>query len=686
VLELSYEVKPRENVTPPVRTEVLLTHDRSNFYIGFRCFDPDPSQIRAHLSDRDSFGGDDWVAVEIDTYNDSRRAFTLFSTALGVQGDGISDAAGIKDYTWDMIYDSAGQTFAWGYGVEMAIPFSSLRFQRTEGSQVWGMNIVRGYPRNVSYQIWAQPYDRSNNCRVCQYLRIEGFEGVSPGRNIEIDPTLTGTTTDERDPFPGGELANRNRASEAGLTARWGITPNLMLSGTLNPDFSQVEADSAQLDINQPFALFHPERRPFFTEGLDFFETPLEVVYTRTIRDPGWGLKLSGKEGAHGVGGYVVEDEVTNLIFPGGQQSSVTSLARQSTAAVLRYGRDVGSSSTLGVLLTNRDGGEYFNRVYGLDGSLRLSQSDQVVFQLLGSSTRYDAATSEAFGQPEGEFRDEAVSATYVRKTRYHEAELGYLDIGEGFRADLGFLPQVGFRRLRARSSHDWIPKGDSWWSRFGLVNVARYTSDSEGRLLERALDNSFGYSGTYQTSLRLGNTISRRRHNGTEFDLTRFEVSAGITPTGDWSFSVSSSFGDGIDFVNTRKGKRTVLSPNLTYSVGKHLRLNLSHSYEGMTVDGDRLYTANISQGSIVVFLNARTFVRSLLQYFDYEYNTASYQSPVEPESRQFFTQLLFSYKVNPRAVLFLGYTDDHFGGADHGITRKDRTLFVKIGYAWVL
>ena len=163
VLELNFEVRPRENVKPPVRTEVRLTYDRSHFYIGFRCYDPDPSKIRAHFRNRDSTGGDDWVAVEIDTYNDSRRAFTLFSTPLGVQIDGISDAAGIKDYNWDMIYDSAGKIFEWGYSVELAIPFSSLRFQRTRKSQIWGINIVRGYPRQVMYQIWSQPYDRSNN-------------------------------------------------------------------------------------------------------------------------------------------------------------------------------------------------------------------------------------------------------------------------------------------------------------------------------------------------------------------------------------------------------------------------------------------------------------------------------------------------------------------------------------------
>ena len=686
VLELNYEVSPRENVTPPVRTEVLFTYDRSNFYIGFRCYDPDPSQIRAHLSDRDAFGNDDWVAVEIDTYNDSRRAFTLFSTPMGVQADGISNAAGIKDYNWDMIYDSAGKIFDWGYGIEIAIPFSSLRFQRTKGAQIWGINAVRGYPRSVRYQIWAQPYDRSNTCRVCQYLRIEGFEDVSPGRNIEIDPTLTALRTDEKETFPEGGFTNRDSTAEAGLTARWGITPNLILSGTVNPDFSQVEADAAQLDINQPFALFYPEKRPFFTEGLDFFKTPLNVIYTRTLRDPRWGIKLSGKEGASALGAYLVEDRTTNLIFPGSQYSRSTSLEHSNTSAVFRYGGDIWNNSNIGVLFTNRVGGGYYNRVFGADGRLRFSQSDEVVFQFLGSRTKYGEAIVEDFNQPVGEFGDEVLMGLYTHKTSHHQLQFGYLDIGPDFRADLGFIPRVGFRQGHAMSNYEWRPKTSSWWSRFRLINYAHYQTSSEGTVLDKTLKNTFSFEGISQTSLTMGNTLSQQHYNGVDFDLVQFSVSGGIIPSGNLRFNILTTVGDSIDYVNTRKGKTVLLAPSFLWNIGAHFRLNLSHIYEKMNVSENWLYKANISQASIVYFFNAKVFVRAILQYYDYKYNVSNYLTPVEPESKQFFTQLLFSYKINPRTVLFLGYSDNHFGGQDYGLTRNSYTFFVKIGYAWVM
>ncbi len=686
VLELNYEVSPRENVTPPVRTEVLLLYDTSNFYIGFRCYDPDPSQIRAHLSDRDDFGNDDWVAVEIDTYNDSRRAFTLFSTPMGVQADGISNTAGIKDYNWDMIYDSAGKIFDWGYGIEIAIPFSSLRFQRAKDTQIWGINAVRGYPRSVRYQIWSQPYDRSNTCRVCQYLRIEGFEGVSPGRNIEINPTLTALRTDERDEFPEDGYTTRNSTAEPGLTARWGMTPNLVLSGTANPDFSQVEADAAQLDINQPFALYYPEKRPFFTEGLDFFKTPLDVIYTRTLRDPRWGIKLSGKEGISALGAYIVEDRTTNIIFPGSQFSRSTSLEHSNNSAVFRYGGDVWNNSNIGVLFTNRVGEGYFNRVFGADGRLRFSQSDEVIFQILGSRTKYSEAIAEDFDQPEGEFGDETLLGTYIHKTRNHQFEFGYLDIGPNFRADLGFMPRVGYRQFNALSNYEWRPKTNSWWSRFRLINYAQYQTSSEGTVLDKSLKNSFSFEGISQTSLTLGNTLSRQHYNGVEFDLVQFNVSGGIIPSGSFRFDILTAFGDSIDYANTRKGKTVSLAPYFLWNIGAHLMLNLSHIYEKMNVSNNWLYRANISQASIVYFFNAKTFVRAILQYYDYRYNVSNYLTPVEPESKQFFTQLLFSYKINPRTVLFLGYSDNYFGGQDFSIARKDFTFFTKIGYAWVM
>ena len=325
ILELNYEVRPGENVTPPVRTEVLLTYDQKNFYAAFRCYDPDPSAIRAHLRDRDTLGGDDWIALILDTFNDERRSFDFIVTAMGVQFDQI-ETQNNEDAGWDTIWDCSSQITEWGYTVEIAIPFSSLRFQRKDGPQIWGFDAVRRYPRDHPYHIGLFPRDRSNNCYMCQALKIKGFEGASPGRNIEINPTVIGARTDERPEFPEGSLKKRDQEAEFGLTARWGMTPNLTLNLTANPDFSQVEADALQLDINQPFALFYPERRPFFTEGTDFFSALENMIYTRTIRDPSWGIMLTGKEGAHTIGAYMLRDEVTNLIFPGSQGSSSASL------------------------------------------------------------------------------------------------------------------------------------------------------------------------------------------------------------------------------------------------------------------------------------------------------------------------------------------------------------------------
>ena len=327
-----------------------------------------------------------WIAENAD---DERRNYFLGCNALGVQRDGIETVGG--DGSWDAIWDSAGRIHERGYTIEVAIPFSSLQFQRSAGPQVWGLDISRWYPRSQRHRFGLVKIDRNNNSYQNQFMKIRGFAGIKPGKNIEIVPTLTGLNTDARADLPDGDFENISREFDPGLTIKWGATVNLTFNGTINPDFSQVEADSRQLDINQPFALFYQEKRPFFTEGADFFRSPFDVIYTRTLRDPVWGLKLSGKEGASTVGAYYVRDDLTNLIFPGSQGSQSDSLRQESSALVLRSKRDLGNKVTLGALFTSRSGDGYFNRVYGADGEARFSNRDKVSFQFLGASTLYPA-------------------------------------------------------------------------------------------------------------------------------------------------------------------------------------------------------------------------------------------------------------------------------------------------------
>lgn len=684
VLELNYEVEPGENCTPPVRTEVLLTYDESHLYAGFRCFDPDPSAVCANLSDRDHIGsGDDWVGIILDTFNDQRRSFDLLVNALGVQEDFIESESG--GASWDGIWESAGRVTDWGYAVEMAVPFNQLRFQRADIPQIWGFDAVRSYPRSQRHHIGAFPRDRSNNCYLCQAIKIQGFEGVSPGKNIEVSPTVTATRTDVRPHFPAGDLELEHEDAEAGVTARWGITPNLTFLGTVNPDFSQVEADAMQLDVNEPFALSYSERRPFFTEGADFFSTLKWATYTRSIRDPIWGGKVSGKENRNTVGAYVVRDELTNLVFPGSQGSSGASLDMESTASVVRYKRDVASSSALGVLVTDREGDDYSNRLLGADCDLRLTRTDQIQLQIMTSSTDYPDSLASQFGQPDGKFTDEFIAFEYDHNSRNVYWWLDYDQVGSEFRADLGFIPRVGFRNVEGGIFFRRYPEQPTWWWLFQAGTEVNYYEDQDGNLLDRGGTIWLSYAGAHRSDAYTAAYRYTEAYGAVEFDLTFYHASGSLRPNADLYLSLAVDFGDRIDYANGRKGERLRFSPYAEYDVNKHLHMEFDHVYERLDVKGGRLYTANITQLSLVYQFNIEMLFRAILQYEDYDYHPERYAFEVPPEVKHFFSQLLFSYKVNPRTVLYLGYSGDHFGDHEVELTQANRTFFAKLGYAWV-
>lgn len=685
MFELKYEVRPGENVTPPVKTEVLLTYDLENLYAAFRCYDPNPSAIRAHFRDRDTLGGDDWVALILDTFNDERRSLDFIVTAQGVQFDQIESQSG-DDPGWDTIWDCASKITELGYVVEIAIPFSSIRFQRADGPQIWGFDAVRRYPRDHAYQIGLFPRDRSNNCYLCQAVKIKGFEGASPGRNIEISPTTTAFRTDERKDFPYGDLQKRGQEGEFGITTRWGITPNMTLNFTANPDFSQVEADARQLDINQPFALFFPERRPFFTEGTDFFSTLERIIHTRTIRNPSWGVKLTGKEKSNTFGAYIMRDELTNLIFPGSQGSSSKSLGMENTSSVLRYKRDFGSRYTAGLIVTDRESENYFNRVYGFDLDFRFTPTNQIQLLVLGSNTKYPNDVANDYDQSIGSFKDRLISFEYDHYTRTWGWWADYEEAGSKFRADLGYYPRVGYRNAEGGLLYTWNARPNMWWSQFRAGAEVNYFEDQDGNLLNERASLWFAYSGTQQSNLFFRGWKEREAFNSQEFDLTYFFIQGGLWPTSTLQIGAFTFFGDQIDYSNTRIGGMRRISPWLTYNLGKHIRFSFNHTNEKMKVQKKRLYTANISQLTAVYQFNVRTFFRSILQYVDYDYNPSNYTFDIDSKYKRFFTQLLFSYKFNPRTVLFLGYSDNYSGDQNIKLTQANRTFFIKLGYAWVL
>jgi hypothetical protein len=552
--------------------------------------------------------------------------------------------------------------------------------------QIWGFDANRSYPRSDRHHIGLFPRDRGNNSYLSQTVKIVGMEGASPGKNLEILPTLTAARTDPRDTLPDGGLERGGLRSDLGLTLRWGITPNLSLNGAVNPDFSQVEADVLKLDINEQFTLFFPETRPFFLEGADYFNTPLNLVHTRSVVDPSSALKVTGKQGRHTYGVFSARDEITTVIFPGAESSSSGSFDLETAPTVGRYRYDFGKNSTVGGTFTDRSGGGYSNRVASADATIRFTEEDRITVNLAASRTRYSEEMVADEGVAGDSFSDRALFLQYQHAVRNWWIELNHFDLGEEFRSDLGFRPQVDFREWWLGGAKIWWGEEGDYHRRMAWGGAAAIKRQQDGDPLQDKVETWFNMNGPRESYLSLNVTGRNQGFDGVEFDNqlffhTWYEIQA----IGDLHLSIHSDYGDWIDFTHTRPAHRTLIQPGLRYNLGRHLVLQYNHTYTTLDVDDGWLFRVHAPELRVVHQFNTRSFVRAILQYTDIERNTDLYTDVVEPRSKDLFGQLLFTYKVNPQTALYVGYTDNYVGAEDYGFTRAERSLFLKFGYAFV-
>ncbi len=685
-ITLDYETRPAENIPARVATEGFITYDDRNLYVAFIAYDTDPAKIRAHLSDRDDIGDDDFVGVILDTFNDQRRGFEFFVNPLGVQGDFFQDDINrIEDASYDTIWDSAGRITDDGYIVEMAIPFRSLRFEGTAEPQIWGIEFMRTWPRDERRQFRAYKANRDLACFLCEFQKFSGFAGIDPGNSLEITPTMTASRTQAR-PDYGMPYGDADSNVEPGLDVSWGITPNVILNATLNPDFSQVEADVAELDVNNQFALLYPERRPFFLEGQDLFDDVFDVVYTRNIADPDYGAKVTGKEGDHAFGAFVTDDRLTNLIFPGPQGNELASFDFSSRNSAARYRYDLGKNSAIGAFVTRRAGDGYDNSVVAVDGLYRFSDSDTVTAEYMSSSTEYPDHIVADFDQPDGRFEDDGWLLKYERNVREYYIFAMHHELGPDFRADLGFIPQVGYEKSETGGNYRWLGKEDDWYRELELWGNYDVTHDSAGQELEREVEMYFAFSGGMQTFIEPGVIRRRQFYDGVTYYQTLQVLSVESTPSGEFSYGFYLRTGDEIDFANSRPGTLRQIEPWFQWRPGRHLRVNLDYNYQSLDVAGGRLFTARITDLRSTWQFNTRMAVRWIAQYRDVTRDPSLYIDAVDNRERSWANQLLFSYKVNPRTLIYAGYSDGHDSVDANPLQRQAQTLFLKISYAWQL
>lgn len=687
-IELKYENNPGEGIPAPVKTIAYLYEDGHSLHVAFKAQDPNPQQIRGFLRDRDTLWDDDYVGIAVDTFNDLRSGFEFYTNPMGAQADlRMTDNGNWQgDPSWDAIWASAAKVVEDGYVVEMSIPFSALRFPEGSEEQTWNIALSRNYPRSVKHDIANYQSDRNKDCHICQFDRLTGFKNIESGNNFQLTPTLTATRSDSRDVYSDGDWQNGDVDQEVGLDMRWGITQDMVLNATLNPDFSQVEADAAQLDINNTFSLYYGEKRPFFLDGANYFDTTRQnLLHTRTIADPDFGAKLTGKNGDHSYGVMVANDNQTTFITPGRFGSSLVALDLQSDVAVARYKMDIGERNNLGVFFSNRRSDGYDNTVASVDGTYYVTEQDRITYQATTSESENPLQAQQDHGL-KADQRGNAYSVGYNRNTRDYGLYASYAEVSEDFRADLGFITQADYKKLVIGGDQKWYgEKGDSL-TQYGYFGDWDKTYAQDGTMLEEEVEIHVNLQGQNQFYTNFGLVHRDRLFHDTYYDETFAMAYARFSPASGVKISGFTRFGDQIDFANRRMGKGFNLEGSITWQLGKHLEVDLFHNYNQLTIGGDKLFSANQSDIRLSYQFDIQSYLRLVFQYTDIKRDQDLYiNRTVNSRTKDFGTQLLYSYKLNPQTLMYLGYSDNGFQDDNlNGLERAQRTLFAKFSYAW--
>jgi len=545
-----YQTQPGDNIAPSHPTEVLLGYDSRFLYIAFRAHD-EPGKVRATIAKRDNVTEDDNVRLILDTFGDGRRAYIFIFNPFGVQQDGILTEGGGEDYSVDVVMQSQGALNPeGGYVVEAAIPFKSLRY-RAGSDTAWRAHAFRRIKRfNNELDSWM-PISRSNSSLLDQAGRLAGLEGVAGERTLEFIPSLTLSETGRRvrglpPRADQGRFVNQPLEFDPGLTVKLGIASSVTLDVAINPDFAQVEADQVVVTANQRFPIFFEEKRPFFLEGVEIFQTSLSPVHTRAIVDPDYAAKLTGKLGRNTFGLLVASDNAPGN-FRGDERldpDNFRFLDKNALIGVLRLKRDVGKESTLGLLATTYNFVERHNHLGGFDGRFRLSPKSVFEFQALGTTSRrffFDPSEGRSAYRTGNGF---GYHLNYNHTDRNASFNINAQGRTRDYRADVGFTRRTNTNSLGTFLSYNSDPKPKAGFVSWRVFNASSAQFDWQGRSQRFDSETQAYFSFRHQAFVGVGFIGGYERLFEEEFGPTRsalarltaerFPSLAGVLPACD--------------------------------------------------------------------------------------------------------------------------------------------------------
>jgi hypothetical protein len=675
------EHNPGDQTKPPVESRAYIAYDGQKLYIAMVCHD-DPSLIRASYCERDGgIGSDDNICLLIDTYGDASWAYELNVNPLGIQADAIWSKNGGEDATYDLTWESAGKITDSGYQIEAAVPFSSLRFPN-KNEQIWKVDFWRNHPRELRRQYSWAAYDRNDQCWPCQWGTVTGIRNVKSGKGIEILPTLfgykTGKLSGSGTPGAPYDFVNDKAEGEFSLGGKYAASSNITIEATYNPDYSQVEADPDQIDINSNFDLYLNEKRPFFQEGSDLFRTNFNVVYTRSINNPEFAAKATARMDRTSIAYLLARDETTPIVLPF-EEYNETIRAGKSTSNIIRARRTIGEDSHVGMLITDRriDGGGA-GTILSSDLGLRLSKSCQFIFQAIAtrsvevdddylnsefnwrdtivvdSDTTYREITfdnNEHTTRFDGEkFWGHAAFVVLVRETANSYAELSYLERSPTFRADNGFQPVNNMRSLQSYTYHQFrFDKG--LFEKITPTLLMRYKKNFAGEVKEKVAE--LGLEGSLRVAqINFHALYSRNteKYKGEDYDnIWKLHNCFSIYPGAIVAFGGSINYGHQIARDERVIGKETSVSAWTNLKPMPRLLVSNTYNYIKSTNlnSGKSLFEGYIFRTSLNYQISKELTIRLIGQYNDF--------------CKSWNLDPLLTYRLNPFSIFYIGATIDY-------------------------
>ena len=721
------EYLPNDNRPADDSTTVLVWYSPTAIYFGIRAYQ-DSSSVHATLADRDKISGDDYVQLLLDTYHDRQQALVFGVNPLGVQADGVivdaprqvaqtltptSTGAYTLDLTPDYVYESKGHVTAWGYEVEVRIPFKTLRYQAAD-PQDWGINVIRVVQATGHALTWTRVLQTQASF-LGQSGSLTGLTGLHRGVVLDVTPEVTSTVTGVP-ASPGWTYSGGS--PRIGATARWGLTSNLTFNGTIHPDFSQVEADVPQIQLDPRFAPNFPEKRPFFLDGLELFQTPLQLIYTRRLVDPDGAAKLAGKVGSTTIAALSGID---------GTGASASGTDHPFLNA-LRVRQDLGGENSIGLVYTDRTDGAGFNRVGALDARVLLGRTWDLTVQGGTSATRDSASTPERWGP--------VWRAALAHAGRHFSLTVTSRGYGEHFASRSGFIARTNYAISSAVPSYTITGTPGSWfesfnanvylaavWEQFrnftaGQAPDTRQADFATGLTLRGGWQlgfawsiESFGYPAFLYTNYRVervrGSLVDTIPFTGTPH-LPNRDLAGSLQTPSFQKFSLVSSLLVGRDddnFFEWASAHLIIGNVDLIWRPTDRLRSELIYDHQQVTrpSDGSTVSLVRIPRLKVEYQLSRPIFFRVIGQY------TSNHTDALRDDSRTngailirdpvtgaltrtaastvntFRLDWLFSYHPTPGTVAYVGYGSSLTEPTPFQFRELTRTadgFFVKLSY----